>query len=180
MKELAAIRDALKAGPTPGPWIGAGPSFGDPLPRYITEIVRDRDDGEECEETICDFPVAALEPENEANALLISACNPAAMTAVLAYVDALQAENQALRADARPGWLPIATAPKDRAILLLAPTTFNKWTRVLPLPGRWFGSYFASYNADEAIQRVEPTHWMPLPTAPTIDAAVSATGEGGQ
>lgn len=29
------------------------------------------------------------------------ACNPAAMTAVLAYVDALQAEIQALRADAR-------------------------------------------------------------------------------
>ncbi len=94
MPEIAAIRAALAAGPTPGIWIGAGPSFGDQFPRYISEIMQDRDDDEECEVTICDFPVASLEPESEANALLISACNPVAIAAVLAHYDAaLQAKD---------------------------------------------------------------------------------------
>jgi hypothetical protein len=58
---------------TPGPWIGAGPSFGDPLPRYTTEIVTEweEEDGESL--SICTLPFHHHDDENEANALLIAA-----------------------------------------------------------------------------------------------------------
>ncbi len=39
---------------TPGPWIGAGPSFGDPLPRYTTSMVTAWEDDDGCR-TICEF-----------------------------------------------------------------------------------------------------------------------------
>lgn len=58
---------------TPGPWICAGPSFGDPLPRYINEIVTVEEDEHGGVETICRLPVNYRDPENEANARLIAA-----------------------------------------------------------------------------------------------------------
>jgi hypothetical protein len=58
---------------TPGPWIGAGPSFGDPLPRYTTSIVTEwEDDAEGCID-ICELPFRHHDDENEANARLIAA-----------------------------------------------------------------------------------------------------------
>ena len=57
---------------TPGPWIGAGPSYGDPLPKYINEIVADREDDDECK-TICYMPAVDEDDETEANACLIAA-----------------------------------------------------------------------------------------------------------
>ncbi len=63
----------MKTQHTPGPWIGAGPSFGDPLPRYTTEIVTEweNEDGDVID--ICELPVARYDDENEANARLIAA-----------------------------------------------------------------------------------------------------------
>jgi hypothetical protein len=65
-------------------------------------------------------------------------------------------------------WQPIETAPKDvcMAILLSVPTKHQKWSASLPLAGGWTGSHWVIFNADEAVQRVEPTHWMPLPAPP--------------
>jgi len=57
---------------TPGPWIGAGPSFGAPRMQYTTEIIAERDDEDECE-TICELPIKGLDAEQEANARLIAA-----------------------------------------------------------------------------------------------------------
>ena len=57
---------------TPGPWIGAGPSFGDPLPRYTTDMVTEWEDDDGCR-TICEFGYAHHDEENEANASLIAA-----------------------------------------------------------------------------------------------------------
>lgn len=57
---------------TPGPWIGCGPSFGDPLPRFTTEIVTDLTD-DDGSYTICMFDFAHYDDENEANARLIAA-----------------------------------------------------------------------------------------------------------
>ena len=57
---------------TPGPWIGAGPSFGDPLPRYTTSMVTEWED-EDGYRTICEFGYAHHDEENEANAALIAA-----------------------------------------------------------------------------------------------------------
>lgn len=78
-------------------------------------------------------------------------------------------------------WRPIATAPKDGStVLLLCPTRSGKWNKTLPLSGYWEerehdGGFFVIFNAEEAIQRVEPTHWIPL----TAIAAAGAV-EGGK
>jgi hypothetical protein len=72
---------------TPGPWIGAGPSFGDPLPRYTTEILTEWEDEHEGSETICTLPFAHHDEQNEANALLISAA-PDLLEALEAFLRA--------------------------------------------------------------------------------------------
>lgn len=58
---------------TPGPWIGAGPSFGDQLPRYTTEIVTEWEDEDDQRPMICTLPFRHYDHENEANARLIAA-----------------------------------------------------------------------------------------------------------
>lgn len=58
---------------TPGPWTGAGPSFGDPLPRYTTEIVTEWEDEDGEALSICELPFHHHDDENEANARLIAA-----------------------------------------------------------------------------------------------------------
>ena len=63
----------MSAKHTPGPWIGAGPSFGDPLPRYTTEIVTEWEDEDGEVLSICKLPFHHHDDENEANARLIAA-----------------------------------------------------------------------------------------------------------
>ena len=63
-------------------------------------------------------------------------------------------------------WQPIETAPKDGSEILLAVPHRLRSERTLRLVGRWFDRFWITFNADEAIQRVEPTHWMPLPAPP--------------
>jgi hypothetical protein len=58
---------------TPGPWIGAGPSFGDPLPRYTTSIMTEWEHEDDGFIEICEFPFHHHDGENEANARLIAA-----------------------------------------------------------------------------------------------------------
>ena len=65
--------ERLEREATAGPWIGAGPSFGDPLPRYTTEIVTEWQSEEEESQTICLFGISHRDDENEANAHLIAA-----------------------------------------------------------------------------------------------------------
>lgn len=71
---------------TPGPWIGAGPSFGDPLPRYTTEIITESEDENGEVRSICELPVAHHDDENEANARLIAAA-PELLAALQAFID---------------------------------------------------------------------------------------------
>ena len=58
---------------TPGPWIGAGPSWGGPLPWYTNCIVTDWEDEDKSVAVICSFPFLHQDKENEANARLIAA-----------------------------------------------------------------------------------------------------------
>jgi hypothetical protein len=80
------------------------------------------------------------------------------------------------------GWQPIETAPKEvgKALLLYVPTRHKKWNPGLPLAGWWMGSFWAIFNADEAVQKVAPTHWMPLPRSPRMknDHLTQAADEG--
>ena len=58
---------------TPGPWIGAGPSFGDQFPRYTTEITTEDERYGDGYIQICELPFHHHDEENEANARLIAA-----------------------------------------------------------------------------------------------------------
>jgi hypothetical protein len=71
---------------TPGPWIGAGPSFGDPLPRYTTSIVTEWGHEDEGCIDICELPFHHYDDENEANARLIAAA-PALLEALEGFVE---------------------------------------------------------------------------------------------
>lgn len=88
MKEIENIRAAL-ADATNGPWIGAGPSFGAPHAEYLDSVVEDVDHDDAA--TIC-------RDTETCDALYIAACNPEAMTAVLAHIDAQAAEIERLQA----------------------------------------------------------------------------------
>lgn len=79
---------------TPGPWIGAGPSFGDPLPRYTDEIVTVEEDEHGGVETICRLPVNYRDPENEANARLIAAA-PDMLDALIVAREFISADRNA-------------------------------------------------------------------------------------
>ena len=74
---------------TPGPWIGAGPSFGNPLPRYTTEIVTELEDEDDGSVSICRLPFHHHDDENEANAHLIAAA-PDLLEACEALVSGLK------------------------------------------------------------------------------------------
>lgn len=70
------------------------------------------------------------------------------------------------RKPALDGWQSMEAAPRDGSeILLLVPHRLRAGRR-LRLTGRWFDRYWITFNADEAIQRVEPTAWQPLPPLP--------------
>lgn len=74
--DLDALEAAALAA-TPGPWIACGPSFGESKPRYLNEVIADRDeDGEESGYTICEFP-QLLEEECSADMNYIAEANPA-------------------------------------------------------------------------------------------------------
>jgi len=86
MKEIEAIKQALSAGPTPGPWyadnkFGVGPTSTDDDQSFGFVI-----------------PCAEVSGENiENDARLIAACNPVAMQAIIDHIDAQAAEIERLR-----------------------------------------------------------------------------------
>ena len=68
-------------------------------------------------------------------------------------------------------WQPIATAPKDRFVLLAGPSGYTTIETVFAT-GRMCSDYHVGRwidhaNDDLADWGFEPTHWMPLPKAPT-------------
>jgi hypothetical protein len=63
-------------------------------------------------------------------------------------------------------WQPIETAPETDVVLLWTPMNIKKLGAALPLTGYQMHGFWVIVNADSAVQRVEPTHWMPLPPPP--------------
>ena len=88
---------------TPGPWIGAGPSFGDTLPRYTTEIVTESEDEDDGSVSICRLPFNHHDDENEANAHLIAAAPDllAALELLLPYLEDCRMDKEAAAAIAK-------------------------------------------------------------------------------
>jgi len=99
------------------------------------------------------------------------------------------------RDEAAQQWQPIDTAPKTgRTLLLGYPNALGNWRTTR---GQWMSDeYIAEYweepengeagwyeTAVEAEDPpncwcIEPTHWMPLPAPPTVDAAIKSGSEG--
>ena len=69
-------------------------------------------------------------------------------------------------------WLPIATAPKDRFVLLAGPSGYTTIETVFAT-GRMCSDYHVGRWIDHANDDLtdwgfEPTHWTPLPKAPAM------------
>ena len=72
---------------TPGPWIAAGPSFGESLPKYLNEVVVDREGDEDDGYSICNTPIGL---ELSSDMAFIAAANPAAITELLDRLEAAE------------------------------------------------------------------------------------------
>ena len=97
------------------------------------------------------------------------------MSSTARYHEARTALEASIRALVPDGWQPIETAPRGTSILLWVPTSYGKVNSHIAITGQTFDNDVApswlAFNADEALQRVEPTHWMPLPAAPSLPEA---------
>jgi hypothetical protein len=82
---------------------------------------------------------------------------------------------EAAEREANGGWQPIETAPKDAMILLFRPTA-PEWGVVSQ--GKWeqqshhkrgkpYWDMWIKIGSTIESRRHVPTHWMPLPAAPT-------------
>jgi hypothetical protein len=108
---IERLREALSAGPTPGPWITAGLSFGDPLPRYTTCIVQDTDD--DCAPDVVRFMVEERDEQHELDAAYIAAaCNAAPF--LLAAIERLTAERDSARRDGMSAAASILEAEHEK------------------------------------------------------------------
>lgn len=91
--DIKAIRAVLAAGPTPGEWVACGPSFGDPLPRFLNEVVSP-DEADGGETVAC--ALQGAEGLADADMAYIAACNPERIARLL---DALEQAQSALAAE---------------------------------------------------------------------------------
>ncbi len=74
-------------------------------------------------------------------------------------------------------WQPIETAPKDGSLILVFEPTchadeqiwMTEW-RANTAATSWGGSEGGAWTIYMDGQRIEPTHWMPLPAPPTENA----------
>ena len=69
-------------------------------------------------------------------------------------------------------WQPIETAPKDKFVLLAGPSGYTT-IEIVYATGRMCSDYHVGRWIDHANDDLtdwgfEPTHWMPLPKAPTM------------
>ena len=75
--------EELAKAATTGPWIGAGPSFGAAMPKFINEVLVDRPDEEDDSYEICRSPYY-FEDGASNDLLYIAAANPSAISELIA------------------------------------------------------------------------------------------------
>lgn len=89
MSDYTALRAALAAGPTAGPWVACGPSFGAPLPKFLDTVIQpdDADGG---------IVICQSEPltcaHGTADMAYIAAADPQTIAALLAELDDARAD----------------------------------------------------------------------------------------
>ena len=95
MIEINELRRLAQAA-TPGPWIAAGPSFGESLPKYLNEVAVDREGDEDDGYSICNTPIG-LDEELSADMAFIAAANPATVIELLDRLEAAEKGREQLR-----------------------------------------------------------------------------------
>ena len=81
---------------TPGPWTAAGPSFGESLPKYLNEVVIDREGDEDDGYSICAAPIG-LNEECSDDMAFIAEANPLTIEELLDRIEAAEKEVESLR-----------------------------------------------------------------------------------
>ena len=89
MTDFITLRAALAAGPTAGPWVACGPSFGDPLPRWLDCVVQPDDEDGGITIARADDGFAGC---GTADMAYIAAADPATIAALLAALDDARAD----------------------------------------------------------------------------------------
>lgn len=77
---LTQLKQAAEAA-TPGPWMAAGPSFGDPMPRWLDSVVQDDGSG-------TDSPIDICRDAETSDAEFIAACDPQTILKLIAIARA--------------------------------------------------------------------------------------------
>ena len=88
MIDINELRRLTQAA-TPGPWIAAGPSFGESLPKHLNEVVVDREGDEDDGYSICNTPIG-LDQECSDDMAFIAAANPLAIEELLDRLEAAE------------------------------------------------------------------------------------------
>ena len=88
MIEIDELRRLAQAA-TPGPWIAAGPSFGESLPKHLNEVVVDREGDEDDGYSICNAPIG-LNEERSDDMAFIAEANPLAIEELLDRLEAAE------------------------------------------------------------------------------------------
>lgn len=96
MIDINELRRLAQAA-TPGPWIAAGPSFGESLPKHLNEVVVDREGDEDDGYSICNAPIG-LNEERSDDMEFIAEANPLAIEELLDRLETAEKERDALRA----------------------------------------------------------------------------------
>jgi hypothetical protein len=63
-------------------------------------------------------------------------------------------------------WQPIETAPKDREEILVGVQSDQHFFRYVAY---WTGDAWTVWGDMDATRSVKPTHWMPLPSPPSVE-----------
>jgi hypothetical protein len=88
MIDINELRRLAQAA-TPGPWIAAGPSFGESLPKYLNEVAVDREGDEDDGYSICNAPIG-LNEECSDDMAFIAEANPLTIEELLDRLEAAE------------------------------------------------------------------------------------------
>lgn len=88
MIDINKLRQSAQAA-TPGPWVAAGPSFGESLPKYLNEVAVDREGDEDDGYSICNAPIG-LNEECSDDMAFIAEANPLTIEELLDRLEAAE------------------------------------------------------------------------------------------
>ena len=91
MIDIKAIKAAAEAA-TPGPWIEAGPSYGEPKPRFFNSVVTGEDEDGDWLDICC-----STSDNTDADMTHIATANPATIIALIDRLEAAEKDAQLVR-----------------------------------------------------------------------------------